>query len=83
MAVVYASCSSFHLLNTATNTKLSRSRLDVAHALLQFLQFLLEVGMLLGHLLVLVLPFVAGLLQCLDLALEVTGLDIGLAESKG
>ena len=66
--------------NTAANTRCFSSNLDVAHALLQFLQFLLEVGVLLGHFLVLVLPFIAGLLQGLDFALEVTGLDVGLSE---
>ena|ERR1700761_5320963 len=69
--------------NTAASTRLPRSSLDVAHALFQFLQFLLEVGMFLGHVLVLVLPFIASLLQCLNLALEVAGLDVGLSESEG
>lgn len=56
-------------------------QLDVAHALLQFLQFLLKIGMFLGHLLVLVLPLVASLLECLDFAFKMAGLDVGLSES--
>lgn len=55
-------------------------KLDVAHALLQFLQLFLQIGMLLGHLLVLAFPFVPGLLKGLDFTLIVTGLDISLSE---
>ena len=44
-----------------TNTVLETKRLDVAHALLQLLQFLLEVGIFLGHFFVLGLPLVSSL----------------------
>jgi hypothetical protein len=54
--------------------------LDVAHAHFQLLEFFLQVGMLLRHLLVLRLPFIASLLQCLHLAFVVACLDIGLSE---
>lgn len=37
--------------------------------------------MLLRHFLVLVLPFIACLLQGLDFALKVAGLDVGLSKS--
>ena len=53
---------------------------DIAHAHFQFLKFFLQVGVLLRHLLVLRLPFIASLLQCLHLAFVVAGLDIGLSE---
>jgi hypothetical protein len=39
--------------------------------------------MLLSHLLVLRLPFIASLLQCLHLAFVVAGFHIGLSESDG
>jgi hypothetical protein len=54
--------------------------LDITHALLKFLQLLLEVGVFLSHLLVLGLPLVALLFESLDLALVVTSLDVSLAE---
>lgn len=54
--------------------------LDVANLVLEILQLLLNLGVLLGHLLVLGLPRIALLLESLDLALEVAGLDVGLAE---
>lgn len=38
--------------------------------------------MLLGHLLVLALPFVSGLFEGLDFTLVVAGLDVGLSESS-
>jgi hypothetical protein len=55
--------------------------LDVANLGLEVIQFLLDVGVFLGHLLELLLPLVTVLLKSLDFALEVAGLDIGLAES--
>lgn len=55
---------------------------DIAHAHFQLLEFFLEVGVLLRHLLVLRLPFVASLLQCLHLAFVVASLDIGLSEPR-
>ena len=58
----------------------SRNALDGTNLLLQVLQLLLQGGVLLGHLLVLLLPLVALLLEGLDFAFEVTGLDIGLTE---
>lgn len=54
--------------------------LNVADGELEFLQILLQVVVLLGHLLVLGLPLIALCLQCLHLALVVAGLDVGLAE---
>lgn len=54
--------------------------LDVADRHLQIVQLLLQLRVLLGHLLVLLLPLVAGRLQGLHLALVVAGLDVGLAE---
>jgi len=55
-------------------------RLDVSHALLQFLQFLLKVPVLLRHFFVFGLPLIPGLFQRLDFSLEVACFDIGLAE---
>jgi hypothetical protein len=49
--------------------------------LLEVLQFFLDGGIFLGHLLELLLPLVTVLLKGLDFALEVAGLNIGLAES--
>ena len=51
-------------------------RLDVAHALLQFLQLFLEGGMFLGHVLVLLFPLISRLLKSLNFALEVASLDV-------
>lgn len=65
-----------------TNAVLKTKRLDVAHTLLQLLQFLLEVGIFLGHFFVLGLPFVSRLFQGLDFTLVVTGLDVGLSQSR-
>lgn len=56
------------------------TNLDVGDIGLELLQALLYLGVLLGHLLVLGLPLVALLLEGLNLALEVAGLDVGLAE---
>jgi hypothetical protein len=44
-------------------------------------QVLLQIGVFLGHLLVLGFPLAVGDFKCLNLSLVVTGLDIGLAES--
>jgi hypothetical protein len=57
--------------------------LDVANFGLEVVQFLLNVGVFLGHLLELLLPLVTVLLESLDFALEVAGLDVGLAEPVG
>ena len=56
--------------------------LDVTHALFQFLQLLLEIGMFLGHFLVLALPFVSGLLESLNFAFVMSSLDIGLSKPE-
>lgn len=56
------------------------ANLDVADGDLEVVQVLLQLGVLLGHLLVLGLPLVTLRLEGLDLALVVAGLDIGLAE---
>lgn len=55
--------------------------LDVANLSLEIIQFLLYLGVLLGHLLVLLLPLIAILLEGLDFALKVASLNIGLTES--
>lgn len=55
-------------------------RLDVADGDLKVVEILLQLGVLLGHLLVLGLPLVALRLEGLHLAFVVAGLDIGLAE---
>lgn len=65
----------FHHVPTASVTNL-----DVGNIGLELLQALLYLGVLLGHLLVLGLPLVALLLESLNLALEVAGLDVGLAK---
>ena len=57
------------------------TNLDVGDIGLELLQALLYLGVLLGHLLVLGLPLIALLLESLNLALEVAGLDVGLAKS--
>lgn len=46
------------------------------------MQVLLQLGMLLGHLLVLGLPLITLCLQCLHLALVVASLDVSLAEPE-
>jgi len=53
---------------------------DVTQLLCKVVQLLLGLGVLLGHLLVFGLPLVAALLEGLDFAFVVTGLDVGLAE---
>jgi hypothetical protein len=53
---------------------------DVADGDLEVVQVLLQLGVLLGHLLVLGLPLVTLRLEGLDLTLIVAGLDVGLAE---
>lgn len=59
------------------------SRLDIAYRDFQVVEILLQFGVLLGHILVFALPLVTGCLQSLYLAFVVTGLDVGLAESRG
>jgi hypothetical protein len=66
---------------TARFPSMSREDIsDIAHALLQLLQLFLQICILLGHLLVLLLPLVATLLESLHFSLVVTGFDVGLAE---
>ena len=55
-------------------------RSDVTNLRNEVVELLLGVAVLLGHVLVLLLPLVGGLLKSLDLALVVAGLDVGLAE---
>jgi hypothetical protein len=55
-------------------------RSDVTDLLDKVIELLLGVGVFLGHLLVLGFPLVAGLLESLDFAFVVAGLDVGLAE---
>jgi hypothetical protein len=55
-------------------------RSDVTNLRNKVVELLLGVAVLLGHVLVLLLPLVGGLLECLHLALVVAGLDVGLAE---
>jgi hypothetical protein len=55
-------------------------RSDVTNLRNEVVELLLGVAVLLGHVLVLLLPLVGGLLESLDLALVVAGLDVGLAE---
>jgi hypothetical protein len=43
-------------------------------------QLLLQIGVFLGHLLVLGFPLAVGDFESLDLSLVVAGLDVGLAE---
>lgn len=54
---------------------------DVADLYLELLELLLHVVVLLGHLLILLLPGITLDFESLNLALEVAGLDIGLAET--
>lgn len=58
----------------------SEYNLNVSNLVLELLQLLLQIGVLLCHLLILLLPLVAFILKGLDLALEVAGLDISLSE---
>jgi hypothetical protein len=58
-------------------------RSDVTDLLDKVVELLLGVGVFLGHLLVLGLPLVARLLESLDFAFVVAGLDVGLAEPGG
>lgn len=57
-----------------------RVQLNVSNLVLELLQLLLQIGVLLCHLFILLLPLVAFILQGLNLALEVAGLDISLSE---
>ena len=61
--------------------RLPGSKSNVANLCLEVFQLLLHSGVLLGHLLVLRLPLVTVLLESLDFAFEMAGLDIGLTES--
>ena len=61
--------------------RLPGSKSNVANLCLEVFQLLLHSGVLLGHLLVLCLPLVTVLLESLDFAFEMAGLDIGLTES--
>jgi hypothetical protein len=56
------------------------ARSDVTDLLDKVVELLLGVGVFLGHLFVLGFPLVAGLLEGLDFAFVVAGLDVGLAE---
>ena len=56
--------------------------LDITNLGHKVVELLLRVGVLLGHLLVLLLPLVALRLEGLHFALVVPGLDVGLAESR-
>lgn len=58
-------------------------RSDVTDLLDKVIELLLGVGVFLGHLLVLGFPLVSGLLEGLDFAFVVAGLDVGLAEPGG
>ena len=53
---------------------------DVTNLRNKVVELLLGVAVFLGHVLVLLLPLVGGLLECLHLALVVAVLDVGLAE---
>jgi hypothetical protein len=53
---------------------------DVTNLLDKVIELLLGVGVFLSHLFVLGLPLVSGLLESLDFAFVVAGLDVGLAE---
>jgi hypothetical protein len=55
-------------------------RSNVTNLRNKVVELLLGVAVLLGHVLVLLLPLVGGLLKCLHLALVVAGLDVGLTE---
>lgn len=71
-------------LNAANSGKTAAiARLDVANLLDKVVELLLGVGVLLGHLLVLGFPLIARLLESLDFAFVVAGLNVGLAEPRG
>lgn len=53
-------------------------QLDVSDLILELLQLLLQVRMLLCHFFVFLLPLIALILEGLDLAFEMSGLDISL-----
>lgn len=57
-----------------------RVHLNVSNLVLELLQFFLKIGVLLCHLFILLLPLVALILKGLDLAFEMSGLDISLSE---
>lgn len=64
---------------TIDNWNLLFKNLDAAQLALQFLQFLLQIRVFLGHLFILGFPFVALLLESLHLAFVMAGFDIGLS----
>jgi hypothetical protein len=55
-------------------------QLDVSDLILELLQLLLQVRMFLCHFFVFLLPLIALILEGLDLALEMSGLDISLSK---
>ncbi len=57
--------------------------LNGANLGLEVVELLLQSRVFLCHLLVLLLPLVTLLLESLDLALKVSGLDVGLSEPVG
>jgi hypothetical protein len=68
-------------LDTVNNQRGTTCRKsDVTDLLDKVVELLLGVGVFLGHLFVLGLPLVAGLLEGLDFAFVVAGLDVGLTE---
>ena len=71
-------CGSARLMTGGVDDDGCRS--DVTNLRDEVVELLLGVAVLLGHVLVLLLPLVGGLLECLDLALIVAGLDVSLAE---
>ena len=68
------------IFRSRSTAQQKRGGLNVADLLLEVLELLLDRGVLLGHLLELGLPLIAVLLECLDFAFEVAGLDISLTE---
>jgi hypothetical protein len=70
-----------HRQNIQHESKPGDDSLDVANLCGEVVQLLLDLGVLLGHLLVLRLPLVAILLKGLDFALKVASFNICLTES--
>jgi hypothetical protein len=70
-------CESAHLMTGGVDVG---CRSDVTNLRDEVVELLLGVAVLLGHVLVLLLPLVGGLLESLNLALVVASLDVGLAE---
>jgi hypothetical protein len=73
-------CESAHVMTGLVDDDDDGCRSDVTNLRDEVVELLLGVVVLLGHVLVLLLPLVGGLLKCLHLALVVAGLDVGLAE---